>query len=66
MHVAVRADAQNHRIYRFTGENNRETLHDFRWPKSASFLGTKESIVGFVAEIIVLITRWRIVYSRYN
>jgi hypothetical protein len=41
MHMAVRADTQNHRIYRFTGENNKETLHNFRWPISASFLGTK-------------------------
>jgi hypothetical protein len=48
--MAVRADTRNHRIYRFTGENNRETLRDFRWPVSASFLGTKKSFMGFVAE----------------
>jgi urate oxidase len=63
--MAIRADTQNNRIYRFTGENNKETLHDFRWPVRASFLGTKKSIVGFVAEIIVLITRCWIVYSCY-
>jgi hypothetical protein len=64
--MAVRADTHSHRNYCFTGENNREALQDFRWPVSASFLGTKKSIVGFIAEIVVLITSWWMMYSCYN
>jgi hypothetical protein len=66
VHNCYAYDTQNHRIYLFTGENNGETLQDSCWPISASFLATKKSIVGFVAEIIVLITRSWIVYSCHN